>query len=203
MALSFCGESRVDQNRIYAPYMTVYLVISLSNIPFMHCMHMILTNPRCEQKHFSKPKGVLCLLTHWVPFNACDTFQCLRFFYFWLTSFIHKRSHSHAMCTSRTSRTVHLTHCATWHTLSRTVQPLRANWHSQNRHSEIDTHILTLTLTHCATPTSKLTLTNWHPQTDTHILTRTLTQCTTPASKSQPSMSPSLLSRLHTSYFSS
>ena len=33
--------SRVGQNRIYTPYMTVYLVISLPKLPYMHgiCMY--------------------------------------------------------------------------------------------------------------------------------------------------------------------
>jgi len=35
---------RVGQNRIYPPYMTVYLVISLPKIP-LHCICMVLANP--------------------------------------------------------------------------------------------------------------------------------------------------------------
>jgi len=35
----------VGQNRIYAPYMTVYLVISLPKIPYIHRIHMVLANP--------------------------------------------------------------------------------------------------------------------------------------------------------------
>jgi len=37
--------SRVGQNRIYAPYMTVYLVISLPKIPYIHRIYMVLANP--------------------------------------------------------------------------------------------------------------------------------------------------------------
>ena len=33
------------QNRIYAPYMTVYLVISLPRIPCMHHIHVVMANP--------------------------------------------------------------------------------------------------------------------------------------------------------------
>ena len=36
---------RVGQNRIYAPYMTVYTVISLPKIPYIHRIYMILANP--------------------------------------------------------------------------------------------------------------------------------------------------------------
>ena len=37
---------RVGQNRIYTPYMTVYLVISLPKIPYTHRIYMVLANPR-------------------------------------------------------------------------------------------------------------------------------------------------------------
>ena len=36
---------RVGQNRIYTPYMAVYLVISLPNIPYIHRIYMVLANP--------------------------------------------------------------------------------------------------------------------------------------------------------------
>ena len=36
---------RVGQNRIYTPYMTVYLVISLSKTLYTHCIYMVLANP--------------------------------------------------------------------------------------------------------------------------------------------------------------
>ena len=37
--------TRVGQNRIYAPYMTVYLVISLPKSPYIHRIYMVLANP--------------------------------------------------------------------------------------------------------------------------------------------------------------
>jgi len=36
---------RVGQDRIYTPYMTVYLVITLPQIPYMHRIYMVLANP--------------------------------------------------------------------------------------------------------------------------------------------------------------
>jgi len=36
---------RVGQNRICTPYMTVYLVISLPKIPYIHRIYMVLANP--------------------------------------------------------------------------------------------------------------------------------------------------------------
>ena len=38
--------SKVGQNRIFTPYMTVYMVISLPNIPYTHRIHMVLANPK-------------------------------------------------------------------------------------------------------------------------------------------------------------
>jgi hypothetical protein len=40
--------SRVGQNRINTPYMTVYLVISLPKIPYTHRIYMVLANPTNE-----------------------------------------------------------------------------------------------------------------------------------------------------------
>jgi len=37
--------SRVGQNRIYAPYMTVYLVVSLPKTPYIHIIFMVLAKP--------------------------------------------------------------------------------------------------------------------------------------------------------------
>jgi len=39
-------KTRVGQNRIYTPYMTVYFVISLSKVPYIHRIYMVLANPR-------------------------------------------------------------------------------------------------------------------------------------------------------------
>ena len=36
--------NRVGQNRIYTPYMTVYLVISLPKIPYIHRIFMPVAN---------------------------------------------------------------------------------------------------------------------------------------------------------------
>jgi len=45
---------RVGQNHINSPYMTVYLVISLPKIPYIHRKYMVLANPRL----------VCCVLTN-------------------------------------------------------------------------------------------------------------------------------------------
>ena len=41
-------KNRVGQNRIYTPYMTVYLVISLPKVPYIHRIYMVLANPKKE-----------------------------------------------------------------------------------------------------------------------------------------------------------
>ena len=43
---TYLGVSRVGQNRMYTPYMTIYFGISLPNIPYIHCIGMVLANPR-------------------------------------------------------------------------------------------------------------------------------------------------------------
>jgi hypothetical protein len=40
---------RVGQNRIYTPYMTVYLMISLPKVPYIHRIYMDLANPTHAQ----------------------------------------------------------------------------------------------------------------------------------------------------------
>jgi len=58
---------RIGQNRIYTPYMTIYLVISLSKIPYVHRINMVLANPKhtppISSPHCS-PIHLLDLLTH-------------------------------------------------------------------------------------------------------------------------------------------
>jgi hypothetical protein len=43
----WCYVVRVGQSRIYTPYITVYTVISLPKIPYIHRMYMVLANPIC------------------------------------------------------------------------------------------------------------------------------------------------------------
>ena len=43
--LSVWVKCRVGQNRIYTPYMTVYLMKSLQEIPYVHRICMVLANP--------------------------------------------------------------------------------------------------------------------------------------------------------------
>jgi len=39
-----CNMMRVGQNRMHKPYMTVYLVVSLPRIPYIHRYYMVLAN---------------------------------------------------------------------------------------------------------------------------------------------------------------
>ena len=43
--------NRVGQKRIYTPYMTVYMVISLPKLPYTHRIYMVLANPTHEHTH--------------------------------------------------------------------------------------------------------------------------------------------------------
>jgi hypothetical protein len=40
------GICRVGQNHIYTTYMTVYLMISLSELLYIHRIYMVLANPK-------------------------------------------------------------------------------------------------------------------------------------------------------------
>jgi hypothetical protein len=50
---------RVGQNRIYTPYMTVYMVNSLPKIPYTHRIYMVLANP-----NYVCGGGELCTCVH-------------------------------------------------------------------------------------------------------------------------------------------
>jgi hypothetical protein len=58
--------SRVGQNLIYTPYMTIYLVISLPKIPYIHRIYMVLANPKNEQLLVGKVRlhHYICLKGH-------------------------------------------------------------------------------------------------------------------------------------------
>jgi len=52
---------RVGQHRIYTPYMTVYLVISLPKLPYIHriYIYMVLANPMCVASHERSVRTVI------------------------------------------------------------------------------------------------------------------------------------------------
>ena len=55
--------TRDGQNRIYTPYMTVYLVISLPKVPYIHRIYMVVANPSddtyCAKKvHTAQTLGI-------------------------------------------------------------------------------------------------------------------------------------------------
>jgi hypothetical protein len=62
---------RVGQNRKYTPYMTVYLMVSLPKIPYIHRIYMVLANPiYVAHKHRECDNGCIghvwedCTLRH-------------------------------------------------------------------------------------------------------------------------------------------
>ena len=57
---------RVGQNRIYTPYITVYSVISLPKIPYIHRIYMVLANPThaaCMCTHMFLHRTYHCMHT--------------------------------------------------------------------------------------------------------------------------------------------
>ena len=52
-------KSRVGQNRIYTPYITVYLMERLLKIPYIHRIYMVLANPTRESHKRVTRKAVL------------------------------------------------------------------------------------------------------------------------------------------------
>jgi len=52
---------RVGQNHIYTPYMTVYLMISLPNIPYIHGIYMVLANPTHTPQPCAISPAIVCL----------------------------------------------------------------------------------------------------------------------------------------------
>jgi hypothetical protein len=59
----------VGQNRIYAPYMTVYLIESLPKTPYIHRIHMVLSNPTIRTCQ------VLRLFRKHAPYEMCHSFK--------------------------------------------------------------------------------------------------------------------------------
>jgi hypothetical protein len=61
---------RVGQNRIYTPYMTVYLMIFLPNLPYVHCIYMVLANPTYVWSHHTVPYRKRTVPTHTIPYRT-------------------------------------------------------------------------------------------------------------------------------------
>jgi hypothetical protein len=77
--LPFCWcNSRVGQNRIYTPYMTVYLVIFLPNLPCIYRIYMVLANSTHFPPPFTfcHPPGPSELDTPWLAWETA----CVRAF---------------------------------------------------------------------------------------------------------------------------
>jgi len=68
---------RVGQNRIYTPYMTVYLMISLPKIPYIHRIYMVLANPT-HLSHFTIAATLLLVRQRgaFVTSNLCTHTVC-------------------------------------------------------------------------------------------------------------------------------
>ena len=78
---------RVGQNRIYTPYMTVYMVISLPKILYTHRIYVLLANPMHMQveknmtvrERQGRERGTMC-----VTFRVGQNHMCTVYIlYFW------------------------------------------------------------------------------------------------------------------------
>ena len=54
---------RVGQNRLYTLYVTIYLVIPLPDIPYMHRIFMVLANPNNTMLCLSSPSITVYTIT--------------------------------------------------------------------------------------------------------------------------------------------
>jgi len=74
--------SRINQNRIYAPYMIVYLVISLPKLPYINRIYLVLANPKHE---LCTNAAQACKGEERTGIMACENFlvaaQCCRDLY--------------------------------------------------------------------------------------------------------------------------
>ena len=92
---------RAGQNRIYAPYMTVYLAISMPIIPYMHRIYRVMANPNCVP---STDEGHACHGVFWCvicdkngPWDAYGELPPLSMSYSHLSMFMVRYSHWWAM----------------------------------------------------------------------------------------------------------
>jgi len=56
--------NRVSQNRIYTPYLTINLVISLPKIPYTHRIYMVLANPTSKALAHTPAASAVCASHH-------------------------------------------------------------------------------------------------------------------------------------------
>jgi len=127
---------RVGQNRIYAPYMTVYMVISVPKIPYMHYIYMVLANPTqqtlcphlclcvCEQFVLSKYTHTTvcaCKGTSHAGKHTRNMCMCIH-----TQTRAHTHTHTHTYTHTHTQTHIHKHKCT-----HRPLQPLgqiRASW---------------------------------------------------------------------------
>jgi len=124
----------VGQNRIYAPYMTVYTVISLPKIPYIHRVYMVLANPTHILTH--KHKHTHSHIYTYTQRTSCGLHPTKRHatcFWHWATTRILKHIQTHTHIYTYIQRTS----CG----LHPTVRHATCFWHGAT--TRILTHIYT------------------------------------------------------------
>jgi hypothetical protein len=125
---------RVGQNRIYTPYMTVYLVIFLPKKPYTHRVYMVLANPRNRKLH-RQWKGHEWLTLEW-------------YFYDWATMVLGNKHLNISIGCLRNC-------CALWR-LNKTLRTVSCTSHTHTHthtHTQLYTNTRTLVHTHTHTHT--------------------------------------------------
>jgi hypothetical protein len=78
-----CTIIRVGHNCIFTPYMTVYLMISLPKIPYIHHIYMVLANPNYNGNRFWH--YLVRTLARGGCARGCGQYRSQRLFQHWRT----------------------------------------------------------------------------------------------------------------------
>ena len=69
-----CAITRVGQNRILTPYMTIYFTIFMPGIPYIYIYYMVLANPSYHTPLKSNVRHVTCVTFEVKRATTCVTF---------------------------------------------------------------------------------------------------------------------------------
>ena len=140
--------SRVGQNRIYTPCMTVYSVISLPKIPYIHRIYMVLANPTYMHTHTST--HAIHTFAHTLTHSLVNTHM--------ITS---AQTHTHTHLCTHSNIQMHIYTIAHSHVLLQVVAllPHPPEHTHTHKHTHTNTHTHTHTRTYTCTNTHNCTLT--------------------------------------------
>jgi hypothetical protein len=143
--------SRVGQNRIYTPCMTVYSVISLPKIPYIHRIYMVLANPTYMHTHTST--HAIHTFAHTLTHSLVNTHM--------ITS---AQTHTHTHLCTHSNIQMHI------YTQLHTHMSSYRLWPFCRTHQNTHTHTNTRTQTHTHTHTLVHTRAQIHTIAHSHVL---------------------------------